>query len=193
MLSLGPEVKGITVGKSGSCYYQLLDGRVIYDVIGVKYYLFQNLIDFESFIALSQSEKTYVTTAIYPIDDENFIEHKDEYINTFIKRFTSKIAFERMDELKRIDEFLSTLDKAQLWELRIPIIATCGEFLINKSNTGTWKYLNTSIKGVKQRQPIFIVEGKLISPSLIFDLEYDKKLKNKNYQVNFFDGISSRL
>jgi hypothetical protein len=176
---------------SNSYYYKLKDGRIIYDVLSSRYYLFESIGEFEKFTNKTKNAApvgSYLAYYTHPITDEHFIENKDNYIKSFLTASNFRVDISNIETLKLIDDFLYQLEFEQIKDYRTSLVAVIGDYIImNLKNDASWKYFNMSTNGLNRREPIIFVDGKLISPTSIFDNQYNKKVKQKTYVISMYN------
>ncbi|PKK37097.1 hypothetical protein BWI96_06965 [Siphonobacter sp. SORGH_AS_0500] len=183
-----------SIDSLGDYYYELHNGKIIYEITGVKNFLFNNLYDLKKYISITSKPRiddVFLSTSTYPINDNNFIEKISDYMTYFNQLSKREFNFEEGEYLKNIDEILNTINLHEFKKYRLSIIAITGEAIIKQSKKEAhWDYIVYS----NTKEPVIIIENKiLIDPvNIVYD-EYNKKIKNNNYKINTHRSIQNVL
>ncbi|RUT67791.1 hypothetical protein D0817_24565 [Flavobacterium cupreum] len=161
----------------GDNIYELADGRIIYEMIGIEIYLFQNKEDFNYFEVKCEEIANESVKRKTEIKDLNFIEKRFLYIDFFKQAYNIDFKTSDLNSLIKLDDLLNTLKKEDVLKYRLSIIAIIGESIISNTKEGKWRNFQIS-KNVNI--PAIFVQGSVIDPVEIFDNQIFTKSDKRN-------------
>lgn len=164
----------------GDFLYLLNDGRVIYEMPGIKSFLFTDFGDYKKYILgsvnLAESSKKNNTG----INDGDFIEKVNVYVEKFMNEYSITSEINKTEIIRQIDVVLGSLSDFEIKRNRLSIIALIGELISQNLRFASWHYFNDPVNG---KIPVILAEGLLIEPIKIFEKKLSE-LRKKGYPFN---------
>ena len=169
--------------EKGDNIYTLNDGRIIYEMLDVKTYLFNNITDFNYFESKCIEIANEETKSKTEVKDLKFIEKRFLYIDFFKQAYGIDFNLNDLKSIKTIDDLLNSLNKEDILKYKLSIIAVIGELIILNSDSKDGKWKDFQIKK-DIFTPMIFVKGSVIDPVKIFDNEfYEKYEKGKKISI----------
>lgn len=123
--------------------------------------------------------------------DEKFISGTETLISEFEKRFSLKLEFGNLNDLKKLDHLINTSNSkgvfGQQWKAHI--VAIVGKFIIAQLKGGVW-----ALSNMGNQRLICIVDSDLkqYNPLRVVDKELNYYLKEEG-EVAFYDDVQIEL
>lgn len=169
----------------GDFLFILNDGRVIYEMSGIKTFLFKNKQDFKTYINKSVELALSSTKSKISVRDDKFISKRDLYIELFRSAYFLKLDTKDITTLSNVDSTLNKLSEQDILKYKLTIIAIIGEYIVQNSKDAVWQYLNHPSDG---KIPIITASGTIIEPIKIFEVQFYEQYK-KGKQFNLYETI----
>lgn len=175
--------------EKGDNIFTLNDGRIVYEMVDVKTYLFKNIIDFNYFEKKSVELANESVGRKTAIKDLTFINKIPFYIELFKQRYSLDFDPNDLNSLKKVDNVLNSIERQNILKFRRSIIAIIGESIVLKTEDGKWKNFqinkNTNI-------PAIFAKGSVIDPVAIFDYEFYEKYE-EGKKISLYNSIKKQV
>ncbi|WP_420552291.1 hypothetical protein [Tenacibaculum aiptasiae] len=164
--------KEMSDSKYDSEVYVLNDNRIIFDMMDMKTFLFNDLDDLKNFKKLTSKIAKESVKSKIQVKDKNFIDKIDLYTTFFLNSYD--LDFSDVNELKKLDSLLESFNEKEILKHKNSLVAIIGCFLKENVINGEWIYLKND--AVNTINPVINCDNGLFEPIYILeDIVYNKK------------------
>jgi hypothetical protein len=183
------EVVNSRLLNEGENLYLIDNGKVLYDLLNTKFFLFECLADFEAYVELFSKMPENKNGVEVIVGDFDIITHKERLVKSLGELLRIEINTKELEILSKLDSIIYNLNDNQLVIDNIhALIAITGEVIIANCQNAEWKYLTHN----NSRKPILIVNGTLVDLSQFVNQELILK-KEKWCRISFLSISKSIL